>query len=161
MRKAQGFTLMELVVAVAIMLIIGAAVTPMLLSHIKDAKVASVNETLLNTKTAFDSYFASEEGSISDTTILDNVIAAGFLGQTPSIDGLAAEMDITSAEVGDYDVYSITCDVTADEYTASESVFLALDEQIDDGDLADGIMSVDATDTTDGYFTYQIAKILQ
>jgi prepilin-type N-terminal cleavage/methylation domain-containing protein len=159
MRKAQGFTLMELVVAVAIMLIIGAAVTPMLLSHIKDAKVASVNETLLNTKTAFDSYFASEEGSISDTTILDNVIAAGFLGQTPSIDNIGdITIELDDTTVSGYDIYTIEADLGSVTYADVSSVLEALDVQLDgEADGLDGSLLY----SDGGTLSYQIAKILQ
>ena len=88
LRSQKGFTLIELIVAVGIMLILAAVATPLLLGHIKDSKVSNVNEQLLNVKSAFDSYFTKNNGLISDSDsdgdFLDEMIDAGWISNNPS-----------------------------------------------------------------------------
>lgn len=88
LRSQKGFTLIELIVAVGIMLILAAVATPILLGHVKDSKVSNINEQLLNVKSAFDSYFTKNNGLISDSDsdgdFLDEMINAGWISNNPS-----------------------------------------------------------------------------
>ena len=170
----KGFTLIELVVAIAIMLLMGAAVTPMLLSHLKDAKVATVNETLLAIKTAFDSYYTKAEGvpndSDSDSDYLDEVVDAGFLPRTPEI--LKKTPTLERGDVTyDHDSDPLTPDITTgEEYTINVTgldaneieLVKSLDERVDgvDTDGAGGAAGVVQYDETAGTMTYSVVKIL-
>ena len=137
MRK--GFTLLELVVAIAIMLIIGAAVSPILLQHLKDAKVASVMENVLNIKSAFESWYTKEAGAVSCGTDTVNdctpeILAKGWLNKDPgdSIFDYRVQ-DVTEGISRKKHAYSIILEADDSEQlrTALEIV-RALDEKIDD-----------------------------
>lgn len=149
-KNQKGFTLIELVVAVAIMLLLGAAVTPMLLSHLKDAKVAAVNETLINAKTAFDSYFVKNQGvltdSDTDSDYLDEMVSENFLPVAPSIAGAGALTVTLDSSNANYDEYAIEAGSVEDGVC---SILKTLDGQIDDDDLTTGNFKVtDADDAT-------------
>lgn len=88
MRLQKGFTLIELVVGIALMLLIGSTVTPMLLSHVGDAKIATFSDTLFNVDTAFKSYYSEqmiEGGPPSGSNILDEIVSKNFLSKMPTI----------------------------------------------------------------------------
>ena len=145
----KGFTLIELVVAIAIMLVIGAAVTPMLLGHLKDAKVASVNETLLNTKTAFDSYYVKkmvQKGAVDiagDKDLLVDMLAEGLMGRKPAIQGLG-DLKIAGFASGDETKFYLYAPVAAntDLDGVSAAWFTTLDKQIDDENPGAGTLQL-------------------
>ena len=87
-RRSKGFTLIELVVAIGIMLVLAAVATPFLLGHIKDAKISSMNEQFLNIESAFNSYYLKHNGilvdSDNDSDYLDEMINDGWLSSSPS-----------------------------------------------------------------------------
>lgn len=133
MRK--GFTLLELVVAVGIMLIIGAAAAPLLLKHLKDAKVANLNEQLLNMKTAFNSYYVANEGVLTDhdadNDYLDEVVLDGWLSSEPTDKNFTFVIEKTTDNPADY--YIKMTPQTGAEATALE-ILTDLDERLDGGD---------------------------
>ena len=135
LRSQKGFTLIELIVAVGIMLILAAAATPFLLSHIKDAKVSSFNEELLNVKAAFDSYFTKNGGLISDSDgdgdFLDEMIDAGWISNDPSRHNLTwtVKSHTDSGKVAYY--IHITNEADEGGYTYFGSINGDVDEAID------------------------------
>ena len=142
--KQGGFTLIELVVAIGIMLILGAAVTPMLLSHLEDAKVANMNETLLNTKTAFDSYFVDSQGVLQDDDgdgYFDDLVDAGYMSRIPNdknFDFQIGEFSNTTSQA-----YFVTMNSTT---AAGQDVVQKLDGQLGDEGAAQGALQYE----TDG-----------
>ena len=136
--RRGGFTLLELVVAVAIMLIIGAAATPLLLSHLKDAKAGNLNENLLNVKTAFNSYYTSEEGVLTDSDgdgdYLDEVINAGWLANDPSNARWTFEINEYQDGTNGVAYYVAFNATTAGNTTSQVQSLQTLDEKIDDSD---------------------------
>jgi len=151
MRRTGGFTLIELLIAVAIMLIIGAAATPILLSHIKSAKVASLNENILNVKAAFDSWFTAKQGDVTDDDAdgdyLDDLLNAGWLSSDPSDTNY--DFYIKKYTSGDDVAYYIEVDATVNgPDTTQYNTFLALDEKVDDGDKTTGRIQIDNGDTS-------------
>mgnify|MGYP000228476807 CR=1 FL=1 len=88
----KGFTLIELIVAVGIMLILAAVATPFLLSHIKNAKVGNINEQILNIKGAFDSYYTDKGGLAldgnNDGDILDDMVSSGWISEVQERNGM-------------------------------------------------------------------------
>jgi len=83
-RNRKGFTLIELIVAIGIMLILAAVATPFLLAHIKNAKVGNLNEQILNIKAAFDSYYTDKGGLLEEGDNLGNMVDSGWLSSNPS-----------------------------------------------------------------------------
>jgi len=87
-RNRKGFTLIELIVAIGIMLILAAVATPFLLAHIKNAKVGNLNEQILNVKAAFDSWYTAKGGLLpesgEDSDHLDDMVTDGWLSNNPS-----------------------------------------------------------------------------
>ena len=87
-RNRKGFTLIELIVAIGIMLILAAVATPFLLAHIKNAKVGNLNEQILNVKSAFDSWYTAEGGLLPESGAssnhLDDMVTDGWLSNDPT-----------------------------------------------------------------------------
>ena len=140
MRK--GFTLLELVVAIAIVLLIGATVSPILLQHLKDAKVATVNENLTNIKAAFESWYTKEAGVIKDANgdgnYLDDLVNAGWLTKSPTDPNFDYEIIRADDGSGHY-AYSIRIKAASDDVVSTASEILqALDEKVDDGNATGG-----------------------
>ena len=137
----KGFTLIELIVAVGIMLILAAVATPFLLSHIKNAKVGNINEQILNIKGAFDSYYTDKGGLALDENgdgdILDDMVSNGWISEVQERNGMKwSVVAVTDngktahaikVEFGDVDFYN--------------DVITKLDESADGGTGAtDGIL---------------------
>jgi type II secretory pathway pseudopilin PulG len=82
-KKLVGFTIMELVVAIAVMLILGAVVTPMLLSYLNKSRLAALQEDVLNMSLAIRSACLQENGEIIDSgdddDYLDDLYDRGYL----------------------------------------------------------------------------------
>jgi len=92
-KNRKGFTLIELIVAIGIMLILAAVATPFLLTHIKNAKVSNLNEQILNVKSAFDSWYTAKGGLLPESdddeanptgNHLDDMVTDGWLSSDPS-----------------------------------------------------------------------------
>ena len=147
LRSQKGFTLIELIVAVGIMLILAAVATPLLLGHIKDSKVSNVNEQLLNVKSAFDSYFTKNNGLISDSDsdedFLDEMIDAGWISNDPSRHNLTwtVKSYTDSGKTAYYVHITNNPDGTSpdsDGYNYITAINDDVDKIVDGGDTADG-----------------------
>ena len=136
----KGFTLLELVVAIGIMLIIGGVVTPMLLAHLKDAKTASFNEAILNVKTAFNSWYTAEQGNIADSDgdgdYMDDMVDAGWLSAIPETGQLTWKIVTHAGSSGTEYLINAT-GATAADFSDTMS---DLDTKVDDGNVNDGIL---------------------
>lgn len=132
----KGFTLLELIVAVAIMLIIGAAATPLLLSHVKDARVANVNEQFVNVKAAFDSYFMSNSGVLpSSSNYITDMINDGWLSSAPTNPFFDFTVNkYTDTQSGKVAYYIKIAKKTGADFTSADDLVKRLDSKIDDGD---------------------------
>ncbi|HDH98319.1 MAG TPA: type II secretion system protein [Deltaproteobacteria bacterium] len=147
LRSQKGFTLIELIVAVGIMLILAAVATPLLLGHIKDSKVSNVNEQLLNVKSAFDSYFTKNNGLISDSDsdgdFLDEMIDAGWISNDPSRHNLTWTVkSYTDSGKTAYFVHITNnpdgSTPDSDGYSYLAAINDDVDKIVDGGDAADG-----------------------
>jgi len=153
-----GFTLIELVVAIGIMLILAAVATPFLLGHIKDAKVASLNEQVLNINAAFDSYYTKEGGILTDSdgdgNYLDDMIDAGWLSNDPSgkngLNWTIERYEDASHKVAYY--VKIT-NADASGYSYITDLASTLDEAIDGTDDGSNGRFQYNNDTTNSNFT--------
>jgi len=151
-KKRGGFTLLELVVAIAIVLLIGAAVSPILLAHLKDAKVASLNENLVNMKAAFESWYTKEAGVIKDANndgnYLDDMVNAGWLNREPTDPNFQFAIKKYTDTNGKVAYYIDLTPQTGAESTAYE-IITKLDEKIDGGNGdADGVLQYTASNGT-------------
>ena len=87
MRK--GFTLVELLIVLAVIAALMAVATPLALNAVKNAKASQVAQNFRNIKAAFENYFNTEKSTPTDLDTLKN---AGYLSSVPenfklSVDG--------------------------------------------------------------------------
>jgi len=79
----KGFTLIELIIAICIMLITAVIATPFIIHNIERSRVTNIVENILNIRTAFNSYFIKTSGVIADVNsngdFLDDIIANGWI----------------------------------------------------------------------------------
>jgi len=135
-KHKKGFTLIELIVAIAIVLLIGAAVTPMLLTHLKDAKVAATNENLIAIKTAFDSAYTKNAGVLvdegSDGNYLDDIYNEGWLSKLPS-DQVFSSYQVKRYSDANNNVsyYIQLANEGADSYDMAKYIVSQLDKKLD------------------------------
>ena len=76
----RGFTLLELMVVMAVMLILAAIAVPSYLSSVKKAKEAVLKEDLHTLRSAIDSYTADKAKAPQS---LDDLVQAGYLKTIP------------------------------------------------------------------------------
>ncbi len=79
-RYERGFTLLELMVVMAVMLILAAIAVPSYLSSVKKAKEAVLREDLHTLRSAIDSYTADKAKAPQS---LDDLVQAGYLKVIP------------------------------------------------------------------------------
>ncbi|AJF08111.1 prepilin-type N-terminal cleavage/methylation domain-containing protein [Geoalkalibacter subterraneus] len=88
MKKTQekGFTLVEIVVAIALVLLAAAIVVPMLFKHIDREKVASVNAEVLSLRAAVKAAILRDGGlkdNNGDGNFLDDLVDTDYLDRAP------------------------------------------------------------------------------
>jgi general secretion pathway protein G len=76
----QGFTLLELMVVMAVMLILAALAVPSYMASIRKAKEAVLREDLHTMRAAIDSYTADKQKAPQS---LDDLVQAGYLKAIP------------------------------------------------------------------------------
>ncbi len=79
-KRQQGFTLLELMVVMAVMLVLAAIAVPSYLASIKKAKEAVLKEDLHTMRVAIDSYTADKAKAPQS---LDDLVQAGYLKTIP------------------------------------------------------------------------------
>ena len=129
-RKDDGFTTIEMVIGVAVILLIGAFVLSILLDHIERSKVARAAKNVLSSNIAMRSFILKKDGELPVPTsgnYMEYLVSEGLLGTPPRLHGPQA----TSWEVvkisDDYFI-RFSCDLE------QEGNFLTkLDENIDGG----------------------------
>lgn len=79
-KRQSGFTLLELMVVMAVMLVLAAIAVPSYLASIKKAKEAVLKEDLHTMRVAIDSYTADKAKAPQS---LDDLVQAGYLKAIP------------------------------------------------------------------------------
>ena len=82
MRK--GFTLVELLIVLAVIAALMAVATPLALNAVKNAKASQVAQNFANIKTAFENYFNTEKPADPTKVTIDNLKTAGYLSNVPT-----------------------------------------------------------------------------
>jgi len=81
LRKADGFTLIELVIVMAIIAILASIAIPNFVSSIRNAKEAVLKEDLHVMRNAIDSYTMDKNKAPQS---LDDLVQAGYLKEIPT-----------------------------------------------------------------------------
>ncbi len=111
MRK--GFTLVELLIVLAVIAALMSVATPLALNAVKNAKASQVAQNFRNTKTAFENYFNTEKPANPTTVTLDNLKTAGYLSNVPTNFSIA----VTGGTGG---VYNVTITYTGKDVDADK-----------------------------------------
>lgn len=114
MRK--GFTLVELLIVLAVIAALMAVATPLALNAVKNAKASQVAQNFRNIKAAFENWWNTERPTPENTTIT-NLRNSGYLSKIPS--GFSDTITVASvaAQPG---VYDVTISYTAGDVDTSK-----------------------------------------
>jgi len=112
MRK--GFTLVELLIVLAVIAALMSVATPLALNAVKNAKASQVAQNFRNIKVAFENYFNTEKPTNPTETEIASLTENGYLSSTPT------NFDIKVDQGTDGGVYTVTItyegkDVDADK----------------------------------------------
>jgi general secretion pathway protein G len=88
-RGERGFTLIELMIVMAIILILSTIAIPSFVQNVKKAKEAVLKEDLHTMRTAIDSYTVDKEKAPQS---LDDLVQAGYLKSLP-VDPMTSRSD--------------------------------------------------------------------
>jgi len=88
-RRERGFTLVELMIVMAIIMILSAIAVPIFARQVQRAKEAVLREDLHTLRTAIDSYTVDKEKAPQG---LDDLVQAGYLKTVP-VDPMTSRSD--------------------------------------------------------------------
>jgi len=80
-RNRKGFTLLELMIVLAIISILATMAQPMFKTYVMRSKEAALKEDLFNLRNVLDQYYA-DNGKYPDS--LDDLVAKGYIRSIPS-----------------------------------------------------------------------------
>ena len=87
--KKKGFTLVELIVVIAIIAILAGALTPSFTGYISEAKKVKVIDQAKNVVTAYESVTAKSPGKLDETSKASVVASSTTLLESTDIDKLS------------------------------------------------------------------------
>lgn len=108
MNKQKGFTVIELVVGIGVMLLLGAVVVPMVLHHLYDSKLAHGTEDMLNVHTALRSALLQNEGKLPEPAsgdYMETLLALGVIDRAPQSLDASGPWKILKSTTGGQDYY--------------------------------------------------------
>lgn len=114
MRK--GFTLVELLIVLAVIAALMAVATPLALNAVKNAKASQVAQNFRNIKAAFENWWNTERPTPENTTIT-NLRERGYLSKIPA--GFSDTITVTSV-ASEPGVYDVTISYTAGDVDTSK-----------------------------------------
>jgi len=82
MRK--GFTLVELLIVLAVIAALMAVATPLALNAVKNAKASQVAQNFRNIKTAYENWFNTEKPTTIGNMTLQQLKDNGYLSSVPT-----------------------------------------------------------------------------
>ncbi|HPT59454.1 MAG TPA: type II secretion system protein [Fervidobacterium sp.] len=81
----KGFTLVELLIVLAVIAALMAVATPMALNAVKTARASQVAQNLRNIMTAIENYVnVEQELPTSTNTFIDTLVSKGYLSSNPT-----------------------------------------------------------------------------
>ena len=136
-KREGGFTLLQLVVAVGIMLILAAVSIPFLTKHTRNARVSAIAENVRNVKTALNAILAKPginfEDENGDSDYLDDLVNAAAISKRPTYPSCSNWYVRRSDDGNGKYAYYIEIDVSnCPEQVQDDMEYY--DEQTDDGD---------------------------
>ena len=143
-KNKNGFTLLELIVGIVIFIMLATIAGAFLLKKIDKARVANINENILNIRTAVFSY-VSKNGDLkdlnNDNNYLDELIDAGYI-----------EGNINRPSCSQWYIRKVTDEngksafVIEVDYTNCPAkvinYFKTLDQNTDDGQITTGVIRI-------------------
>jgi general secretion pathway protein G len=87
--QSKGFTLLELMIVISVIIILAVIVMPQYLRTVQQAREATLRDTLFQTRKMIDQY-AADKGRLPQT--LDDLVTAGYLREVP-IDPMTESRD--------------------------------------------------------------------
>uniref|UniRef100_A0A7C4VTK5 Type II secretion system protein n=1 Tax=Fervidobacterium thailandense TaxID=1008305 RepID=A0A7C4VTK5_9BACT len=115
MRK--GFTLVELLIVLAVIAALMAVATPLALNAVKNAKASQVAQNFRNIKAAFENWWNTERPSPVANTTITNLRDSGYLSKSPA--GFSDTITVTSV-ASEPGVYDVTISYTAGDVDTSK-----------------------------------------
>jgi len=116
-KKNKGFSLVELIIVIAIMVILGAIIAPQYFKHVKNANIASDIEQAARISAAISAEYATEQLSGDTTSDLDVYVpAAGATAATnewvavTEISSIVSTVQESKVEKGSHFYYQLTED---------------------------------------------------
>lgn len=136
LKRKEGFTLIQLVVAVGIMLLLAAVSIPFLTKHTRNARVSAIAENVRNVKTALNAILAKPginfEDENGDSDYLDDLVNAAAISKKPTYPSCSNWYVRRSDDGNGNYAYYIEIDVSnCPEQVQDDMEYY--DEQTDDG----------------------------
>ena len=144
----RGFSPVEAVVSLGILVFLSSIAAPIVLTGVRQSKVETLYENLINTKAAFETYYNKSNGAPLDTSknlsYLDELIKLNYLSHWPRLSGISAA-PILRWELSTGEVFF---DIQATTHEGGElrKTIEMLDQIIDDSSLSSGAIQCTAED---------------
>ncbi len=93
-KKNKGFSLVELIIVIAIMVILGAIIAPQYFKHVKNANISSDIEQAARISSAISAEYASQESGVTSTITLVSTNAWTGVAKISDLVGTVSESKV-------------------------------------------------------------------
>lgn len=111
-KKNKGFSLVELIIVIAIMVILGAIIAPQYFKHVKNSKISSDIETAARISAAISAEYAAQSSSDTPTLIAYNTPTTPTAEWVPvshaSVSAIVGTVGESKVEKGSHFYYSLS-----------------------------------------------------
>lgn len=109
-KKNKGFSLVELIIVIAIMVILGAIIAPQYFKHVNNAKISSDIETAARISSAISAEFANQETGVPAGTNNTLVKTGAWTAVGTANSGITGTVGESKVESGSNFYYSLDAD---------------------------------------------------